>query len=126
MIENITFEEIEKYSIFAPRYTSYPTIPEWNLNFNHQDIEEIFEKDNVNENFSLYIHIPFCKTLCFYCACNTIITRNKNRIDNYVNYIIKEIKLLSKYIDNKRKLKQIHFGGGSPSYLEKKTIIFNS
>lgn len=123
MFENISFEEIEKYSVFGPRYTSYPTIPEWNINFNSNDIEDVFEKDNVNNDFSLYIHIPFCKTLCFYCACNTIITLNKKKIDNYVNYLIKEIKLLSKFINKKRKIRQIHFGGGSPSYLDEKQLF---
>jgi oxygen-independent coproporphyrinogen-3 oxidase len=113
----------QKYDINAPRYTSYPAVPFWNKSFNENKWLDSCEKYG-KEGIDLYIHIPFCQKLCYYCGCNRVITKNRERGQAYVK------KLLSEWSHYLKKypfaIKSIHFGGGTPNFLEKesfKTLI---
>ncbi len=117
---NIDLDIVKKYDRPGPRYTSYPTAPQFSEYFTEENYLAEVKKTNENDNapdLSLYFHIPFCDTLCYFCGCNMLISNNRERIAKYVKYIKKEIDLLKKYIDNDRKVTQIHWGGGTPTHL---------
>jgi oxygen-independent coproporphyrinogen-3 oxidase len=117
---NIDIELIKKYDRPGPRYTSYPTAPQFNDTFTPDKyLDEIIRTNNQSDppDLSLYFHIPFCDTLCYFCGCNMIITRNRDRISEYVKYVKNEIDLLSSYIVNGRNVVQLHWGGGTPTHL---------
>lgn len=110
----IDLTTIAKYAKHAPRYTSYPTV----LNFVpvNNDILRIANKNTQAKALSIYVHIPFCQTLCYYCGCNKIVTRHNSKADEYLDYIEKE--LLSKsHLLAERQAVSLHLGGGSPSFL---------
>jgi oxygen-independent coproporphyrinogen III oxidase len=114
----LTSEEIEKYNIRAPRYTSYPTVPNWNKDdFTPTDYLKFLEEiKEINDPLSLYIHIPFCARRCLFCACNTIITSRPERSSNYLSYLKKEILAVSNILADNRKVMQLHLGGGTPTH----------
>ncbi len=116
----IDVELIKKYDKPGPRYTSYPTAPHFNESFTHQNyIDEIIETNQEDKlpDLSLYFHLPFCDTLCYFCGCNMIVTRNRDRISNYIKYLKHEIDLISSRIPASRKVVQLHWGGGTPTHL---------
>jgi oxygen-independent coproporphyrinogen-3 oxidase len=117
---NIDLELIKKYDRPGPRYTSYPTAPQFNNSFTSEKfLDEIIRTNNENNppDLSLYFHIPFCDTLCYFCGCNMIISRNRERIKEYTNHLKNEIDLLRTYLKNDRKVVQLHWGGGTPTHL---------
>lgn len=106
---------IEKYNYSAPRYTSYPTA----LEFNDQFTFATFEKESQrypDKPLSLYVHIPFCHKLCYFCACNKVITHNDKKVAFYLENLLLEIALQAPYFAN-RIVTQLHFGGGTPTFL---------
>lgn len=113
-------ELIERCQTNAPRYTSYPTADRFSLDFGITEqlsqINKVFTPE-FDQAVSLYIHIPFCNTLCLYCGCNKIITSNRNKITEYLEYLAKEFVLYHQLIGKKLPVVQLHFGGGSPSWL---------
>ncbi len=117
---NIDINLIKKYDKPGPRYTSYPTAPHFSDKFSYNEYTESIKKNN-NENsnipLSLYFHIPFCDTLCYFCGCNMIISNNRSRIGNYVEYLKKEILLLKNHLSDERLVTQLHWGGGTPTHL---------
>jgi oxygen-independent coproporphyrinogen-3 oxidase len=116
----VDFSLIKKYDKPGPRYTSYPTAPQFNENFTATDyIKEIARTNNEKDSplISLYFHLPYCDTLCYFCGCSMIITRNCDRVKKYVEYVKKEIDLLKCHLNQKRKAIQLHFGGGTPTHL---------
>jgi oxygen-independent coproporphyrinogen-3 oxidase len=116
----IDLEKIKKYDKPGPRYTSYPTAPQFNENFTKDDYVDEIVKTNYGQNLpdlSLYFHLPYCDTLCFFCGCNMLITRNRARINEYIKYVQKEIDLLRTYLLPARKVSQHHWGGGTPTHL---------
>lgn len=115
----INFNFLEGLNHPAPRYTSYPTIPEWSTEHNEYATELAFQKlkENPEEPLSLYFHIPFCSKLCLYCACSMLIAQNKQTIPSYIDSLIKEIQLVRTLLQNKRIVSRIHFGGGTPTLL---------
>lgn len=117
---NIDIDLVRKYDRPGPRYTSYPTAPQFHEKFTAQnyidEIKHTSELDNPPD-LSLYFHIPFCDTLCYFCGCNMLISRNRDRIKTYVDYLKKEIELLKSYVGNDRKVAQLHWGGGTPTHL---------
>ena len=122
---NNDIDLLKKYDKPGPRYTSYPTAPQFNEEFGPSDFKkEIIETNRSGEmsDVSLYFHIPFCKTLCLYCGCHTMITRNKGKIDSYLDYLYREIEMMGSLINPDRKTTQIHWGGGTPNYLEVEKI----
>lgn len=108
---------IERFGVNAPRYTSYPTADRFSLNFTQADHKKNLQQLDPSKPVSLYIHIPFCNTLCLFCACNKIITNDRTNIKIYLEYLEKEILLYQQIIGKKLKVAQLHFGGGSPSWL---------
>lgn len=112
---------MRKYDRPGPRYTSYPTAPQFSDDFTEADYLEQIKQSNERANprfLSLYFHIPFCQSLCFYCGCNKIITHNNGRAVDYLVYLKKEIELQSRYFGKDRVASQLHFGGGTPTFLE--------
>jgi len=111
---------VEKYDRPGPRYTSYPTAPQFHQAFAMDDYRSAAQSTNVAAEpkpLSVYIHIPFCKSLCYYCACNKIITHKTDRAVEYLDYLKREIKMQASLFDRSRKLTQLHLGGGTPTYL---------
>ena len=111
---------VKKYDRPGPRYTSYPTAPHFSEQFTAgQYVDEIIKTNNESSlhDISLYFHIPFCDTLCYFCGCNMIVSRNRERISNYVDYLKNEIDLIRTYIKPDRKVSQLHWGGGTPTHL---------
>jgi oxygen-independent coproporphyrinogen-3 oxidase len=113
-------EKFKKYDKPGPRYTSYPTAPHFRDDFTESDFVKEAAETNKGENLpdlSLYFHLPYCDTLCYFCGCNMIVTRNRERVSEYLKYIKKEISLMSGRISGKRKVSQLHWGGGTPTHL---------
>ncbi len=110
---------IEKYNVPVPRYTSYPPANFFVNEFGNREYIQAIETSNheTPENISIYIHIPFCPKICHYCGCNTHLTRNKQMMRVYVDAVKKEIVMVKKYLDPRRKVSQIHWGGGTPNSL---------
>ncbi len=109
---------IHRYDKAGPRYTSYPTALELHDGFGDNDYREHIKKSNVAGGpLSLYFHIPFCDTVCFYCACNKIITKNRKHAEPYLNNLYKEISLQGSLFDKQRVVNQLHWGGGTPTFL---------
>lgn len=121
----VDLELLKKYDKAGPRYTSYPTAPYFHEGVDENVLLNHIKKDNEqigNKDLSLYFHIPFCDTLCYFCGCNMMVTRNQNKIEHYLDYLEKEIQLLINHIDHDRKVTQLHFGGGTPTHLSPKQI----
>lgn len=117
---NFDRELVAQCQTNAPRYTSYPTADRFHMKFTaldqQQQIRHVFNNDFATP-ISLYIHIPFCNTLCLFCACNKIITNNRKEITQYLLYLKQEFELYYQLIQKKIAVTQLHFGGGSPSWL---------
>lgn len=113
---------IEKYNITGPRYTSYPTALQFEENFTDADLKRAIDYLPNDESISLYLHIPFCFSVCSYCACNKVITKNTQRAEEYLSYLISEIERMGKLAKN-RPVKQMHWGGGTPTYLSDEQIV---
>ncbi len=113
----IDFKKFEKYSRPGPRYTSYPTAPEFNTSFTQEDLINRFKNQSNNRPLSLYIHIPFCRSACYFCGCNVIFTSKEDKKTRYIEYLKKELKILAKYLNTNRTVTQMHFGGGTPTFL---------
>jgi oxygen-independent coproporphyrinogen-3 oxidase len=109
---------INRYDKAGPRYTSYPTALELHEGFADKEYRQHIKKSNVAGGpLSLYFHIPFCDTVCFYCACNKIITKNRKHAEPYLNNLFKEIATQGSLFDNNRVVNQLHWGGGTPTFL---------
>ncbi|HKK16416.1 MAG TPA: oxygen-independent coproporphyrinogen III oxidase [Gammaproteobacteria bacterium] len=111
---------ILRYQRSGPRYTSYPTIVNFCEGFNEKHYIEMAagtNKDMIPAPLSLYFHLPFCSRVCFYCACNKIITRNTNRATLYLENLYREIRLQSRLFDHDRIVEQLHWGGGTPTFI---------
>jgi len=110
---------INRYDKSGPRYTSYPTALELHDGFGEQDYKQQIALSNERGGpLSLYFHIPFCDTVCYYCACNKIITKNREHAEPYLANLFKEIALQGALFDNKRTVNQLHWGGGTPTFLD--------
>jgi oxygen-independent coproporphyrinogen-3 oxidase len=118
--ERICFDEdlIRRYDGRGPRYTSYPTALQFDTRLQAAAYRENALASNASGlPLSLYVHIPFCHTLCYYCGCNKIVTRNQARVRRYLENLDTEITLQAELFDPARKVEQLHFGGGTPTYL---------
>jgi len=116
-------ELIVRHGGRGPRYTSYPTALQFSEELTADDYRENAIASNASGvPLSLYVHIPFCHTLCYYCGCNKIITRNKARVDRYIEMLYREIEMQSELFDKSRKIEQLHFGGGTPTYLNEEQL----
>ena len=119
----LSVELLQKYSKPGPRYTSYPTAPYFTEQFGEQEwLEEIRQTQNSGRDLSLYTHIPFCDTLCYYCGCNMLATHDYTKATRYLEILFQEIDRVSKLINPERLVKQFHWGGGTPTFLHPEDI----
>ncbi|MDR0996096.1 MAG: oxygen-independent coproporphyrinogen III oxidase, partial [Zoogloeaceae bacterium] len=113
-------ETIRRFDVNGPRYTSYPTADRFVEAFS-ADAARLWLKertvDGIIRPLSLYFHLPFCSTICYYCACNKIITKDHGRSAKYLKYLAKELDLVSENLSGKREAAQLHWGGGTPTFL---------
>ena len=114
---------IEKYSISGPRYTSYPTALQFDESFSSADMITTLEKSDISKPLSLYLHIPFCENICYYCACNKVITKDRSKAKRYINALVQEAEKIAPYVKN-RKVSQLHWGGGTPTFLSNDEISY--
>lgn len=125
MSNQVTFDKvlIQKYNLSGPRYTSYPTAVVFNDNHTPAaHVANLQSQTNNTEPLSLYFHIPFCDTLCFFCGCNKIATKRREKADLYLDYLEKEMQLQSQWIHPDRPIEQLHLGGGTPTFLTEKQM----
>src|SRR5438128_3667776 len=116
---------LEKYNQPGPRYTSYPTAPEWDDSFGETELRQAFREANSKPNpapLSLYFHIPFCESLCLYCGCNVVINKRHEIARPYLANLKLEMNWVSGEVDRTRKVEQLHWGGGTPTYLSSEQI----
>jgi len=116
----VDLELIRRLDKNGPRYTSYPTADRFVEAFAADSYQHWLQKRNIggiNRPLSLYFHLPFCNTICYYCACNKIITKDRGRSGKYVKYLIREMDLQTSYLDGDRRVAQLHWGGGTPTFL---------
>ncbi|KLE02578.1 oxygen-independent coproporphyrinogen III oxidase [Aliarcobacter butzleri] len=112
----IDFAKFVKYSKPGPRYTSYPTAPEFSETFTQDDLKEFYKNQSDDRPLSLYIHMPFCRSACYFCGCNTIFTSKEDKKTRYIDYLKKELNILKNHLNTKRVVTQMHFGGGTPTF----------
>lgn len=113
-------ELIAKYDVSGPRYTSYPTAPNFVEPFSADEMAvEVAEihRQSPHRPVSLYLHIPFCDTVCFYCACNKLVTKDRHQAAIYLDLLFQEIEAVGRLVTRARPVKQIHLGGGTPTFL---------
>ncbi|WP_297868768.1 oxygen-independent coproporphyrinogen III oxidase [uncultured Flavobacterium sp.] len=120
---------VQKYNVPGPRYTSYPTVPYWEEeNFHIEDwkktLLQSFKESNNTEGISLYIHLPFCESLCTFCGCNKRITKRHEVEDPYIAAVIKEWKLYCDLFPRKPIIKEIHLGGGTPTFFSPENLEY--
>jgi oxygen-independent coproporphyrinogen-3 oxidase len=114
----ISQEFLARYNRPGPRYTSYPTAPVWQDNIGPDDLDQFFaQADAAKSPVSLYMHLPFCESLCLFCACNVVITKDHSVTPPYLATLKKEIDYVSKRVSRQRGVAQFHWGGGTPTYL---------
>ncbi|MCL4118328.1 UNVERIFIED_CONTAM: hypothetical protein GTU68_008585 [Idotea baltica] len=109
---------IKRYDKSGPRYTSYPTALQFSSQVSTADLQQALKQSNQSKRpLSLYIHIPFCANVCYYCACNKVITKDRSKADLYVDTLIKEMVLIKPFISSEQTIEQLHIGGGTPTFL---------
>ena len=110
---------IEKLDKPGPRYTSYPTVPEWTEAFIASDMAVALETASVDADapLGLYVHLPFCEERCTFCGCNVVVTKDTARADRYLDYLIRELDMVCAPLGDRRRVRQIHWGGGTPTFL---------
>ena len=122
MRQQIVFDSqlLAKYDVSGPRYTSYPTAPQFNESFDERVYRNSIAESNgdfLARPLSIYIHIPFCNSVCYYCGCNKIVTKDRSKGIEYLSYLYKEIAMQAEMFDGDRTVQQIHLGGGTPTFI---------
>ncbi|MGB2553009.1 MULTISPECIES: oxygen-independent coproporphyrinogen III oxidase [unclassified Campylobacter] len=118
----VDFDAYVKYSRPGPRYTSYPTAPEFSDKFTYDDyIRELKNRDKTRP-LSLYLHLPFCRSACYFCGCNVVYTSKEDKKERYIDYVEKELEILSRHLDTSAEVLQMHFGGGTPTFFDDKQL----
>jgi oxygen-independent coproporphyrinogen-3 oxidase len=115
---HVDLDLVRKYNVPGPRYTSYPPATQFTENVDFNLLRTKIRENAASErDLSLYFHLPFCQTLCWYCGCTTVITTDQKVSGKYIDYLEKEIALLAGKFNSKRRVAQLHFGGGTPTFL---------
>ncbi|HFD78802.1 MAG TPA: oxygen-independent coproporphyrinogen III oxidase [Gammaproteobacteria bacterium] len=125
MLKTVEFDAdlIRRYAGSGPRYTSYPTAMEFSPAVGEKDyIEWVHQSNRSRRPLSLYVHIPFCAHVCYYCACNKVVTADRSRARPYLDNLYREIRLQASLVDPDRKVEQLHWGGGTPTFLSEKQM----
>ncbi|MGE0873219.1 MAG: oxygen-independent coproporphyrinogen III oxidase [Burkholderiales bacterium] len=116
---------IRKYDVSGPRYTSYPTADRFVEAFGEADLRHWLGMRNIGgikQPLSLYLHLPFCDTVCYYCGCNKVVTRDHGRSGKYIKYLAKELALLAPLLGERQSICQMHWGGGTPTFLSREEM----
>ncbi|RLA75477.1 MAG: oxygen-independent coproporphyrinogen III oxidase, partial [Epsilonproteobacteria bacterium] len=113
-MSTIDLEKFSKYSKPGPRYTSYPTALEFDESFPYANYLRYL--DSGKEKLSLYVHLPFCRSACYFCGCNVVFTSKEEKLSSYIEYLKKEVDILASHLDTTREVIQFHFGGGTPTF----------
>ena len=123
MIQIPPGELIRKYDRPGPRYTSYPTAPEWSDAFGPRQYEDHLARANRERGpLSIYVHLPFCREMCRFCGCNVIATHDRTRADGYLDVLEKEVALVASRLPERRAVSQLHWGGGTPTFLDERQL----
>ncbi|MGM0533849.1 MAG: oxygen-independent coproporphyrinogen III oxidase [Campylobacterota bacterium] len=118
----VDFKQFTKFSKPGPRYTSYPTAVEFSQDFTYETYLSKLNALGTDNGLSLYIHLPFCRSACYFCGCNVVYTSKKSKMDRYLHYLFKEIKLLSRQLPSQKVVEQFHFGGGTPTFYDAQAL----
>ena len=110
---------LPRYAMEGPRYTSYPTAPVWGDGYGPQDFREELARDDATptDGLSVYVHVPFCRSLCHFCACNKVITRKEELPVQFLDTVERELDAVRAAVGAPRPASQVHWGGGTPTYL---------
>jgi oxygen-independent coproporphyrinogen-3 oxidase len=122
---DVDLDLVRKYDGFGPRYTSYPTADRFGAGFTAQHYVEALQERNAaraGQPLSLYVHVPFCNTICYYCACNKVVTKDHGRSAKYIRYLGREIALVSGHLEGSSPVVQLHWGGGTPTFLAREEM----
>jgi oxygen-independent coproporphyrinogen III oxidase len=115
---------IQKYDRPGPRYTSYPTAPEWTDAFKAGEyVSHLARADQDTGPLSVYVHLPFCREMCRFCGCNVVATHDRSRADGYLDLLDREVELVAKHLPHRRQVSQLHWGGGTPTFLDEKQLV---
>ncbi len=121
-VELPSIDLLQKFDVPAPRYTSYPTADRFVKTFGSEDYEKALASRHPETPLSLYVHVPFCNDVCFYCGCNKIVTRDHTKSREYLDVIGQEARLVKERLSGVQTVSQLHFGGGSPTFLDNDEI----
>jgi oxygen-independent coproporphyrinogen-3 oxidase len=115
---NVNLDLVRKYNVAGPRYTSYPPATKFSAALTEPELAAMLAADNPEDRgLSIYFHLPFCETLCWFCGCTTVITQDHGASKPYLDHLEREVARMAKQINPKRKVVQLHWGGGSPTFL---------
>ena len=124
MIQIPSGELIRKYDRPGPRYTSYPTAPEWTEAFGPAEYaDHLARVERAGGPLSIYVHLPFCREMCRFCGCNVVATHDRTRADGYLDLLEKEVALVAERLPTRRSVSQLHWGGGTPTFLDEKQLV---
>jgi oxygen-independent coproporphyrinogen-3 oxidase len=115
-MSKIDFKQFVKYSKPGPRYTSYPTAVEFSEDFTYDAYIKRLESRDAEKPLSIYVHLPFCRSACYFCGCNVVFTSKEEKMTRYVDYLRREVALLAETMDTSSDVVQFHFGGGTPTF----------
>jgi oxygen-independent coproporphyrinogen-3 oxidase len=123
VIQIPSWELIKKYDRPGPRYTSYPTAPEFKETFGPGEYaDHLARADAQRAPLSIYVHLPFCREMCRFCGCNVVATHDRTRADAYLDLLAEEVALVAAKLPNRREASQLHWGGGTPTFLDEKQL----
>jgi oxygen-independent coproporphyrinogen-3 oxidase len=124
VIQIPSWQLIQKYDRPGPRYTSYPTAPEWTEAFGEaQYADHLARAEQAGGPLSLYVHLPFCREMCRFCGCNVVATHDRTRADAYLDLLEQEVALVAARLPTRRTVSQLHWGGGTPTFLDEKQLV---
>ncbi|MCC6750394.1 MAG: oxygen-independent coproporphyrinogen III oxidase [Deltaproteobacteria bacterium] len=118
-------ELFERYARPGPRYTSYPPATQWTHEVGPEELTRrlALADTRADEPVSFYVHLPFCRRLCTYCGCNVVVTNRHERVDRYLGYVAREMDLVGAHLRRRRKVAQLHLGGGTPTFLDERQLL---
>lgn len=113
----ISSDFLARYDVAGPRYTSYPTVPTWSADLTPEHYATVLGATDPAEAIAVYVHIPFCRSMCAYCGCNVVISQQSGRADRYLDTLEKELALVTAALGARRSVRVLHLGGGTPTFL---------
>ena len=126
VVPTIDWDLLAKYDAAGPRYTSYPTVPQFSETFTGKELEKTIRETNESSSspLSLYFHLPFCESVCFFCGCNVTFTADRSRPKSYTETLIREMDLIQPLLHTQQKVHQLHWGGGTPTFFSPEQLKY--